>query len=171
MLSRLLILSLLIPACVAPVGAQSSPDRSPLSLWSPQNGLIPPQGFRLHVPALSQNAQANQLQPRFHWDALNLSNTTPVNSTPSSLQNSATAPSRSLRTPHLVTRSGAIVSLAKTQSRTQRGLRAIPRASPQQNFAGKTLWMCLRGRQTAFAAGHSHPCRCSWGDPVEKFTI
>lgn len=82
MLPRLLLLSLLIPACVTPLAAQSSPDRSPLSLWSPQNGLIPPQGFRLHVPALSQNAQANQLQPRFHWDSLNLSNTTPVNSTP-----------------------------------------------------------------------------------------
>ena len=82
MLPRLLILSLLIPACVAPVAAQSSPDRSPLSSWSPQNGLIPPQGFRLRVPALTQNAQANQLQPLFHWDALNLSNTTPVNPTP-----------------------------------------------------------------------------------------
>ena len=79
MLPRLLILSLLIPACVAPVAAQSSPNKSPFSSWSPQkNGLIPPQEFRLHIPALSQNAQANPLKPPpLRWDAFNLVPETP----------------------------------------------------------------------------------------------
>src|SRR5260370_9899041 len=73
MLPRLLILSLLIPACAAPVAAQSSPDKSPFSFWSPQNGVSPPRGFRLHIPALSQNAQAPQLPQPLHCDALNFS--------------------------------------------------------------------------------------------------
>jgi hypothetical protein len=73
MLPRLLILSLLIPACVAPATAQSSPDKSPFSFWSPHNGLLPPQEFRLHIPALSQNSQASQLQQPLPWDTLNFS--------------------------------------------------------------------------------------------------
>jgi hypothetical protein len=70
---RLLILSLLIPTCVAPVAAQSSTDKIPFSFWSPQNGVNPPHGFRLRIPALSQNAQAPQLQQPLHWDALSFS--------------------------------------------------------------------------------------------------
>ena len=73
MLPRLLILSLLIPTCVGPVAAQSSTDKSPFTFWSPQNEVNPPQGFRLHTPALSQNPQAPQLQQPLHWDALNFS--------------------------------------------------------------------------------------------------
>src|SRR5258708_22741108 len=57
----------------------------------------------------------------------------------SSLRNSAATPSRSHRTLFLVTRSGAIVSLAKTQSRTQQALWAIPLANPQLKFTAKTL--------------------------------
>jgi hypothetical protein len=82
MLSRLLILSLLIATYGAPVAAQSSSDKISLSSWSPQNGFIPPQECRLHFPALTQNAQADQVQPPFHWDAPNLSHATPVNPTP-----------------------------------------------------------------------------------------
>jgi hypothetical protein len=73
MLPRLLILSLLIPTCAAPVAAQSSPDKTPSSFRSPQNGVSPPQGFRLHILALSQNAQVPQLQQLLHRDALNFS--------------------------------------------------------------------------------------------------
>src|SRR6201995_2935991 len=68
----------------------------------------------------------------------------------SSLRNSAATPSRSHRTPLLVTQSGAIVSLAKAQSRTQQTLLAIPRANPPLNFARKPLWTCLRGRHSVF---------------------
>jgi hypothetical protein len=78
MLPRFLILSLLISACVAPAMAQSSPDKNPFSSRSPQNSFVPPEGFRLHTPALSRNEQAEKLQPPFHWDALNLSHATPV---------------------------------------------------------------------------------------------
>jgi hypothetical protein len=73
MLPRLLILSLLIPTCAAPVAAQSSPDKSPFSFWTPQNGMNPPQGFRLHTPALSQTTQTPQLHQPLHWIALNFS--------------------------------------------------------------------------------------------------
>jgi len=73
MLPRFVMLSLLIPTCVAPVAAQSSPDKSPFSFWSPQNGVNPPQGFRLHIRALSQNSEAPQLQRPLPWDALNFS--------------------------------------------------------------------------------------------------
>jgi hypothetical protein len=62
MLPRLLILSLFLPACVATVAAQSSPDKAPLSSPLPQNGLVLPYDFRGLIPPLFQNAQANQLQ-------------------------------------------------------------------------------------------------------------
>ncbi len=86
MLPRLLILSLLIPAFVSRVAAQSSPDKSPLSSWFPLNGSAPPQEFHLRVPALSQNAQTNQL-----WEGLNVIRATPgaiqsVNSAPLPIQ-------------------------------------------------------------------------------------
>jgi hypothetical protein len=77
MLPRLLILSLLIPAFVSPVAAQSSPDKSPLSSWLPLNGSAPSQEFHLRVPALSQNAQTNQLQSPLLWEGLNVIRTTP----------------------------------------------------------------------------------------------
>ena len=73
MLPRLLILCLLIPTCAAPVAAQSSPDKTSFSFWPPKNGVNPPQEFRLHIPALSQKAQAPQLQQPLPWDALNFS--------------------------------------------------------------------------------------------------
>ena len=77
MLPRLLILSLLIPASVAPVTAQSSPDKSPFSSWSSQNGLTPPPQFHLRVPSQSQNAQVNSFQPPSPQVTFNLSPTTP----------------------------------------------------------------------------------------------
>jgi hypothetical protein len=77
MLPRLLILSLLIPAFVLPVAAQS-PDKSPLSSWLPLNGSAPPQEFHLQVPALSQNALTNQLQSPLLWEGLNVIRTTPA---------------------------------------------------------------------------------------------
>jgi len=144
MLPRLLILCLLIPTCAPSVAAQSSPDKTSFSFWPPKNGLNPPQEFRLHIPALSQKAQAPQLQQPLPWDALNFS------TSHSSLRNSAATPSRSHGTPLLVTQSGAIVSLAKAQSRTQQTLLAIPRANPPLNFARKPLWTCLRGRHSVF---------------------
>ncbi len=62
MLSRFLILSLFLTACVAPLASQSPSDKSlfPSQQW---NGLTPPQSFHLHVPLLSQNASLNQSQP------------------------------------------------------------------------------------------------------------
>jgi hypothetical protein len=48
--------------------------------------------------------------------------------------------------PLLVTRSGATVSLAETQSQTQQALLAIPRANPELNFTGKTPWTWPRDR-------------------------
>jgi hypothetical protein len=59
MFSRLLILSLLIPSCVAPVAAQSSPNNEPFSYPSSQNGLTPPFDSRLRLPSLLQNGHAN----------------------------------------------------------------------------------------------------------------
>jgi hypothetical protein len=71
MLPRLLILSLLIPAFVSSAVAQSSAEKSPLSSWFPLNGSAPTQEFHIRVPALSQNAQANQLQSPHLWEGLN----------------------------------------------------------------------------------------------------
>jgi hypothetical protein len=74
MLPRLLLLSLLISTHVVPVAAQSSTDKSPFSFWSPpQNGILPPQGFRMHIPTLSQNEKATQFASPFHWGPLNFS--------------------------------------------------------------------------------------------------
>ena len=73
MLPRLLLLSFLISTHVAPVAAQSSTDKSPFSFSSPQNGFLPPQGFRMHIPAMSQDQKARQLPSPLHWDPLNFS--------------------------------------------------------------------------------------------------
>ncbi len=97
MLPRLLILSLLIPAFVSPVAAQSSPDKSPLSSWLPLNGSAPPQEFHLRVPALSQNALTNQLQSPLLWEGLNV-----IRTTPGAIQsvNPAPLPIQKLARPH-----------------------------------------------------------------------
>ena len=78
MLSRLLILSLFLAACVGPVVAQSSADKSPFTLWSSPNGLIPPGDFHLRIPALSQSGQADPFQLPFHTDGFDWSHTTPA---------------------------------------------------------------------------------------------
>jgi hypothetical protein len=66
MLSRLLILSLLIPASVAPAAAQSSPDK-----------IAPPPEFHFRVPPLSQNAQVNSFLSPSPQVTFNLSPTAP----------------------------------------------------------------------------------------------
>jgi hypothetical protein len=43
---RLLVLSLLISVCAAPVAAQSSPDKSPVSAQPKLDGLVAPPEFR-----------------------------------------------------------------------------------------------------------------------------
>ena len=73
MLPRLLILSFLISTHVVPAAAQSSTDKSPFAFWSPQNGLLPPQEFRLHIPAQSQDEKSRQLPSPLHWDTRNFS--------------------------------------------------------------------------------------------------
>jgi len=39
---------------------------------------------------------------------------------------------------------------------------AIPRANPELNFAGKTLWICIHDRDSAFVAATFDPfmARC-----------
>ncbi len=76
MLSRLLILSFLIPACVAPAAAQSAPDRT-LFTSSSSPKTTPQQQFQLRLPPLSQNAQINSFQPPSPQVSFNLSPTTP----------------------------------------------------------------------------------------------
>jgi hypothetical protein len=76
MLPRLLILSLLIPACIAPAAAQSSQDKNPFSSSS-QDGLTFPPQFHLRAPSLSQNAQVNPVQLPSPQVSFNLSPTTP----------------------------------------------------------------------------------------------
>ena len=73
---RLLLLSLLLSVCVAPVVAQSSPDNRSsdknASSQSQLDGLTAPPEFRSHVPALSQRAldgiSGNPSSSRVHFD-------------------------------------------------------------------------------------------------------
>jgi len=76
MLPRLLILSLFLPACVAPVAAQS-PANGLFSSQPLQNGLTPSQEFHMRIPSLSQNAQVNPVQLPSPQVSFNLSPTTP----------------------------------------------------------------------------------------------
>jgi hypothetical protein len=71
MLPRLLILSFLISTQVVQAAAQSSTDRSPFAFWSPQNGPLSPQEFRLHIPALSQDEKSRQPPSPLHWEVRN----------------------------------------------------------------------------------------------------
>ena len=57
---RLVLLALLISVCVAPIAAQSSPDKTPASSHSQLDGLVAPPEFRAHAfsqPPLSPNAR------------------------------------------------------------------------------------------------------------------
>jgi hypothetical protein len=57
---RLVLLALLISVCVAPIAAQSSPDKIPASSHPQLDGLIAPPEFRAHgvpLPSLSPNAR------------------------------------------------------------------------------------------------------------------
>lgn len=73
---RLLLLSLLLSVCVAPVVAQSSPDNRSsdknASSQSQLDGLTAPPQFRSHVPTLSQRAldgiSGNPSSSRVHSD-------------------------------------------------------------------------------------------------------
>ena len=69
---RLLLLALLIPVSIAPVAAQSSPDRSP-ALSQPQlDGLVAPPEFRAQVPTLLPKAcgRLHGIQPQLSLDSL-----------------------------------------------------------------------------------------------------
>jgi hypothetical protein len=74
---RLLLLSLVISVCVAPVVAQSSSnngssDKNAFSSQSQTDGLTAPPEFRSRIPALSQRAldgiSGNTSSPRIHSD-------------------------------------------------------------------------------------------------------
>jgi hypothetical protein len=74
---RLLLLSLLLSVCVAPVVAQSSPDnrssdKNASSSQSQLDGLTAPPEFRSHAPTLSQRAldgiSGNPSSSRVHSD-------------------------------------------------------------------------------------------------------
>jgi hypothetical protein len=54
---RLLLPALLISACVAPLAAQSSPDKKPVSSRPLLDGLITPSEFRTSTPALEFHGQ------------------------------------------------------------------------------------------------------------------
>ena len=87
MLSRLLILSLFLPACIATAAAQPSPDKaslsSPLPSFTmpssllPQSGLAIPDDFHVFVPPLFQNIPG-QLQPPLRQERFNGSRPAPV---------------------------------------------------------------------------------------------
>jgi hypothetical protein len=77
---RVLILSLLIPACVWPVAAQSSSDKIPLASWLPVSQSDPQLEFRQRASALSQNSHTKQTNPSqfpVQWGGLNVSPATP----------------------------------------------------------------------------------------------
>jgi hypothetical protein len=83
MLPRLLILSLFLPACVAPAAAQSSPDKTPASSRlpsspSPQNYLTLQHEPPFLAQAQSLNTQNNQLQQPLHSENFSLSPKTPA---------------------------------------------------------------------------------------------
>ena len=66
---RLLVLPLLISACIAPVAAQSSPDKNPASSHQ-LHGLVAPPEFRAHVLPLPPNVRARirDVQPQLPFD-------------------------------------------------------------------------------------------------------
>jgi hypothetical protein len=74
-ISRLLVFLLLIPACVAPVAAQFSPDKSPVSAQPKLDGLVAPPEFRPHVlplrPTLPprEPARNRAIQPQLSFDS------------------------------------------------------------------------------------------------------
>ena len=67
---RLLVLPLLISVCVAPVAAQSSPDKNPASSQPQLHGLGAPPEFRAHVLPLPPNVRARirDVQPQLPFD-------------------------------------------------------------------------------------------------------
>jgi hypothetical protein len=68
---RLLLLSLLISLGVAPVAAQSSPDKSPVSAQPKLDGLIAPPEFCTHAIPLPPNVRARirAIQPQLSFDS------------------------------------------------------------------------------------------------------
>jgi hypothetical protein len=63
---RLLLLSLLVPICIAPVAAQSSPEKIPASTQPKLDGLVAPPELRAHVLPLPANVRARirDIQPQ-----------------------------------------------------------------------------------------------------------
>jgi hypothetical protein len=67
---RLLLLALLISVCVAPLAAQSSPEKNAVSSQPQLDGLVAPPEFRAHVVSLSPNVRARirDIQPQLSSD-------------------------------------------------------------------------------------------------------
>jgi hypothetical protein len=57
LIPRLLFPALLVSVCVAPLAAQSSPDKKPVSSRPPLGGLITPSEFRTNAPTLEFKGQ------------------------------------------------------------------------------------------------------------------
>jgi len=68
---RLLLLSLLISVCVAPVAAQSSPDKIPAFSRPQLDGLVAPPEFRAHALPLPPNVRARirDIHPQLRFDS------------------------------------------------------------------------------------------------------
>ncbi len=60
---RLLLFALLISVCVAPLAAQSSRDKIPVSSRPLLDGLITPPEFRVNVPMLEFHGQVAEQRP------------------------------------------------------------------------------------------------------------
>lgn len=60
---RLLLLALLISVCAAPLAAQSSPDKNPVSSRPLLDGLMTPPEFRVNVPMLEFHGQVADQRP------------------------------------------------------------------------------------------------------------
>jgi hypothetical protein len=60
---RLLLLALLISVCAAPLAAQSSPDKVPVSSRPLLDGLMTPPEFRVNVPVLEFHGQGADQRP------------------------------------------------------------------------------------------------------------
>ena len=75
---RLLVFSLLISVCIAPVAAQSSSDRGTVASQAQLDGLIAPPEFRAHVLPLAPSVRARirDIEPQLSFDPAPLQNDT-----------------------------------------------------------------------------------------------
>ena len=75
---RLLVFSLLISFCIAPVAAQSSSDRGTVASQAQLDGLIAPPEFRAHGLPLASNVHAKirDIHPQLSFDPEPMQNDT-----------------------------------------------------------------------------------------------